>query len=125
MSVPAARGIAAAALLSAAAFLAGDLFASCAATMGGDPVSALSQAARALPAFALSRALAPDLSPLPLSVGVTCACGSHRWSMKVRHAAVDLICQDCGAVLRIPAASDADLDDLCCRMKLVIPSRAQ
>lgn len=75
MSAPAARGIASAALLSAAAFLAGDLFASCAATMGGDPVSALSQAARALPAFALSRALAPDLSPFPLSVGVTCACG--------------------------------------------------
>lgn len=75
MSAPAARGIAAAALLSAAAFLAGDLFASCAATMGGDPVSALSQAARALPGFALSRALAPDLAPLPTAVGVTCACG--------------------------------------------------
>lgn len=67
--------MASAALLSAVAFLAGDLFTSCAANMGGGTFSVLSQAARALPAFALSRALLPDLSPLPLSVGVTCACG--------------------------------------------------
>ena len=52
--------------------------------------------------------------------GISCACGSHRWSMKIRHAAVDLICQDCGAALRIPAANDEDLDNLCCQMKLQI-----
>lgn len=57
--------------------------------------------------------------------GISCACGSKRWSMKVHHAAVDLICQDCGAVLRVPAANDEDLDNLCCQMKLVIPSRAR
>ena len=38
-------------------------------------------------------------------------------------AAVDLVCRDCGAKLRIPAATDRDLDDLCCHMKLVIPGR--
>jgi len=53
--------------------------------------------------------------------GITCACGSHRYSMEIRRAAVDLICQDCGAKLRVPAATDRDLDDLCCHMKLVIP----
>jgi len=34
-----------------------------------------------------------------------------------------VICRDCGAKLRIPAATDRDLDDLCCHMKLVIPGK--
>ena len=55
--------------------------------------------------------------------GVTCACGSRRYAMEVRRSAVDLICKDCGAKLRIPAATDRDLDDLCCHMKLVIPGQ--
>lgn len=53
--------------------------------------------------------------------GITCGCGSHRWGMDVRRSAVDLVCHDCGAKLRIPAVTDSDLDDLCCHMKLVIP----
>ena len=53
--------------------------------------------------------------------GITCACGSHRYGIQVRRSAVDLICRDCGARLRLPAATDRDLDDLCCHMKLVIP----
>ena len=55
--------------------------------------------------------------------GISCACGSRRYSMDVRPGAVDLVCRDCGAKLRIPAATDRDLDDLCCHMKLVIPGR--
>lgn len=61
-----------------------------------------------------------ELKEIAARGGISCACGSKRWSMKVHHAAVDLICRDCGAVLRIPAANDEDLDDLCCRMKLQI-----
>ena len=53
--------------------------------------------------------------------GVTCACGSRRYGMEIRRAAVDLVCRECGAKLRLPAATDRDLDDLCCHMKLVIP----
>ena len=53
--------------------------------------------------------------------GITCACGGDRYSIEVRHAAVDLVCKDCGAKLRIPAATDEDLDQLCCHLKLVIP----
>ena len=53
--------------------------------------------------------------------GITCRCGSGRWKMQVRRSAVDLICADCGGRLRVPAATDRDLDDLCCHMKLVIP----
>ena len=55
--------------------------------------------------------------------GISCACGGARWRMEVRRASVDLICADCGAKLRIPAATDEDLDQLCCRMKLQIPGR--
>ena len=55
--------------------------------------------------------------------GITCACGSRRYGMEIRRSAVDLVCRDCGAKLRVPAATDRDLDDLCCHMKLVIPGR--
>ena len=53
--------------------------------------------------------------------GITCACGSGRYGIEIRRSAVDLICRDCGARLRIPAATDRDLDDLCCHMTLTIP----
>lgn len=53
--------------------------------------------------------------------GITCACGSSRYGMEIRRGAVDLICRDCGARLRVPAVTDSDLDDLCCHMKLQIP----
>ena len=55
--------------------------------------------------------------------GITCACGSSRYGMEIRRSAVDLVCRDCGAKLRIPAATDRDLDDLCCHMKLGIPGK--
>lgn len=53
--------------------------------------------------------------------GITCGCGSVQYGMEIRRSAVDLICRRCGAKLRVPAATDRDLDDLCCHMKLVIP----
>ena len=55
--------------------------------------------------------------------GITCACGSSGYGMDIRRSAVDLVCRTCGAKLRIPAATDRDLDDLCCHIKLVIPGR--
>lgn len=53
--------------------------------------------------------------------GIVCGCGSHRYKMEIRRSTVDLICADCGAKLRIPAATDEDLDALCCHLKLEIP----
>ncbi|MCI8739001.1 MAG: hypothetical protein HFG10_02685 [Oscillibacter sp.] len=53
--------------------------------------------------------------------GITCGCGATQYGMEIRRSAVDLVCRHCGAKLRIPAATDRDLDDLCCHMKLVIP----
>lgn len=55
--------------------------------------------------------------------GITCACGSDQYGMEIRRSAVDLICRRCGAKLRVGAATDRDLDDLCCHMKLVIPGK--
>ena len=55
--------------------------------------------------------------------GIACGCGSGRYGMEIRRSAVDLICRDCGAKLRVPAATDRDLDDLCCRLKLVLPGK--
>ena len=55
--------------------------------------------------------------------GITCGCGSKAYGMTIRRSAVDLQCKHCGAKLRINAATDRDLDDLCCHMKLVIPSK--
>ena len=55
--------------------------------------------------------------------GITCGCGSEEYGMEIRRSAVDLICRRCGAKLRLPAATDRDLDDLCCHMKLRIPGK--
>lgn len=55
--------------------------------------------------------------------GITCACGSSGYGIEIRRSSVDLVCRKCGAKLRIPAATDRDLDDLCCHMKLVIPGK--
>jgi len=55
--------------------------------------------------------------------GITCACGSERYRMEVRSAHVDLICAACGAKLRIGAATDEDLDRLCCHLTLKIGGR--
>ena len=57
--------------------------------------------------------------------GISCTCGSHKYNIAVRRGAVDLICARCGGRLRLNAATDRDLDDLCCQMKLTIRSTEQ
>ena len=54
--------------------------------------------------------------------GITCSCGSKDYGMEIHSTYVDLVCKSCCAKLRIPAATDEDLDRLCCRMKLQIKS---
>ena len=54
--------------------------------------------------------------------GITCSCGSKDYGMEIHSTYVDLVCRSCGARLRIPAATDEDLDRLCCHMKLQIKS---
>ena len=59
--------------------------------------------------------------------GISCTCGSRAYAMEVRPGAVDLVCRSCGGKLRLPAATDEDLDQLCCQYTLTIhgkkPSR--
>ena len=55
--------------------------------------------------------------------GISCACGSEKYTMEVRPTYVDLICADCGARLRIDAATDDDLDRLCCHWTLQIKGK--
>ena len=54
---------------------------------------------------------------------VRCACGSRDYGIRIHRDAVDLTCRACGGKLRLPAATDEDLDQLCCRMTLEIPGR--
>lgn len=52
--------------------------------------------------------------------GISCSCGAKGCSMEVHGTAVDLVCNACGSYLRIPAATDEDLDRLCCHYTLTI-----
>ena len=52
--------------------------------------------------------------------GVSCTCGAVGCRIKVGYSAVDLICPQCGATLRLPAATDDDLDDLCCKARILL-----
>ena len=52
--------------------------------------------------------------------GVSCTCGGRGCAIEVHGAAVDLVCRACGGRLRIPAATDEDLDRLCCQYTLTI-----
>ena len=52
--------------------------------------------------------------------GISCSCGSHSWTFQVNYSSVDLICKECGAQMRIPAATADDIDDICCKTRLLI-----
>lgn len=55
--------------------------------------------------------------------GITCTCGSHRWSLEVRYASVVLRCGDCGGVLKIPAGTAEDIENICCQYTLKLKGR--
>ena len=52
--------------------------------------------------------------------GISCACGSKDWTFQVNYSSVDLICAQCGAQMRIPAATADDIDDICCKSTILI-----
>lgn len=64
-----------------------------------------------------------ELRDITARGGVSCACGSKGCTMEVHGGAVDLICPACGGRLRLPAATDEDLDRLCCQYTLTIPGK--
>ena len=58
--------------------------------------------------------------------GTICADTAAVWTAESREgygAAVDLVCTECGGRMRLPAATDEDLDQLCCRYTLTIKGR--
>ena len=57
--------------------------------------------------------------------GISCACGSQRWTFRVNFSSVDLICQVCGAEMRIPAATADDIDDICCKSTILIRGKSK
>jgi len=52
--------------------------------------------------------------------GVSCSCGSHDWRLKVNYSSVELFCAHCDGALKLPAATQSDLADLCCKAELII-----
>ncbi len=64
-----------------------------------------------------------ELKEIAARGGISCTCGSKQWRLKVDYSSVSLTCADCGGTIRIPAGCADDLDDICCKDKLVIHGR--
>ena len=61
-----------------------------------------------------------ELKDIAQRGGISCSCGSKRWKLQVNYSSVDLICAGCGGDLRIPAATQSDIEDICCKQSLRI-----
>ena len=57
--------------------------------------------------------------------GISCACGSKDYGIKVGFSDVDLICAHCGATLRLDAATPDDIDAVCAKYTLTIPGKKE
>ena len=51
---------------------------------------------------------------------ISCTCGSRAYTIDVHYSSVELKCANCGAALRIGAATLDDLTDLCAKTHLTI-----
>lgn len=61
-----------------------------------------------------------ELRDITARGGISCTCGAKGCAMEIHGTSVDLVCNDCGGRLRIGAATDEDLDRLCCHYTLTI-----
>jgi len=61
-----------------------------------------------------------ELKDIAARDGIHCTCGARGCAMEVHGTAVELVCRACGGRLRVPAATDEDLDSLCCQQTLTI-----
>lgn len=66
-----------------------------------------------------------ELKDIAARGGISCTCGAKDYRVKVLYSAVELSCADCGAKLRLPAATGEDLEDLCCRYTLTIGGKGE
>lgn len=65
-----------------------------------------------------------ELRDIAARDGIRCTCGASGCAMEVHGAAVELVCRRCGGRLRVSAATDEDLDSLCCQTSLTIRGTA-
>ena len=65
-----------------------------------------------------------ELKEIAARGGISCTCGSREYRIQVRRMCVDFTCAHCGGKLRLDAATDEDLDRLCCQMRLTIRGKA-
>ena len=61
-----------------------------------------------------------ELRDIAARGGISCACGSKAHRIKVGYSSIEIQCDACGSKLRLPAATDEDLEDLCCKSKLLL-----
>lgn len=73
----------------------------------------------------IMREVLSELREIAARGGISCTCGGHKWGMRILYGSVELTCGGCGAKLRIPAATDEDLDSLCCLNRITIRGTAQ
>lgn len=66
-----------------------------------------------------------ELKEIAQRDGISCACGSKNWTFQVNYSSVDVICTDCEAQMRIPAATADDIDDICCKNTILIRGKQQ
>ncbi len=66
-----------------------------------------------------------ELKDIAARDGVSCRCGAKEYKVKVHYSSVELECAQCGAKLRLPAATGEDLEDLCCHYTLLIGGRGE
>ena len=64
-----------------------------------------------------------ELKDIAQRGGISCECGSKQWKLEVNYSSVDLFCAECGAAMRIPAATASDIDDICCKDSLLIKGK--
>ena len=61
-----------------------------------------------------------ELRDIAARGGVHCQCGKDDWGLSVQYSAIELTCAHCGAMLHLPAATEEDLEDLCCRQTVTM-----
>lgn len=66
-----------------------------------------------------------ELKDIAARDGISCRCGSKQYKIKVLYSSVELECAQCGAKLRLPAATGEDLEDLCCHYTLLIDGKEE
>ena len=66
-----------------------------------------------------------ELKDIAARGGISCGCGSRDYGLKVGYSSVDVVCAQCGAALRLPAASQDDIADVCARYTLTIPGKKE